>query len=99
MLGSQFDRGHVSSSRRIKQSGRISRTPLLLKLIESAGDGRSNPALKLTIDAFHRYNGYLVQSTNDGIFALFGAPVATRSKAVAIKIEPGWIRLRRHLHT
>ncbi len=35
-----------------------------------------DPALKLMIDAAHRYGGYIVQSTGDGIFALFGAPVA-----------------------
>jgi class 3 adenylate cyclase len=35
-----------------------------------------DPALKLMIDAVHRYGGYIVQSTGDGIFALFGAPVA-----------------------
>src|SRR6201984_3339523 len=35
-----------------------------------------DPALKLMIDAVHRYCGHIVQSTGDGIFALFGAPVA-----------------------
>src|SRR5580704_14630125 len=35
-----------------------------------------DPALKLMIDAVRRYDGYVVQSTGDGIFALFGAPVA-----------------------
>jgi class 3 adenylate cyclase/predicted ATPase len=35
-----------------------------------------DPALKLMIDAVHRYDGYVVQFTGDGIFALFGAPVA-----------------------
>src|SRR6266849_5339625 len=35
-----------------------------------------DPALKLMIDAAHRYDGYVVQSTGDGIFALFGAPLA-----------------------
>jgi class 3 adenylate cyclase/tetratricopeptide (TPR) repeat protein len=35
-----------------------------------------DPALKLMIDAVHRYDGYIVQSTGDGIFALFGAPSA-----------------------
>ena len=35
-----------------------------------------DPALKLMIDAVHHYDGYIVQSTGDGIFALFGAPVA-----------------------
>jgi len=34
-----------------------------------------DPALRLMIDAVHRYDGYVVQSTGDGIFALFGAPV------------------------
>src|SRR6266852_4474144 len=35
-----------------------------------------DPALKLMIDAAHLYDGYVVQSTGDGIFALFGTPVA-----------------------
>src|SRR5713226_4049828 len=35
-----------------------------------------DPALKLMMDAVHRYDGYIVQSTGDGIFVLFGAPVA-----------------------
>jgi class 3 adenylate cyclase len=35
-----------------------------------------DPALKLMMNAVHRYGGFIVQSTGDGIFALFGAPVA-----------------------
>jgi class 3 adenylate cyclase/tetratricopeptide (TPR) repeat protein len=35
-----------------------------------------DPALNLMIDAVHRYDGYVVQSTGDGVFALFGAPMA-----------------------
>jgi class 3 adenylate cyclase len=35
-----------------------------------------DPALNLMIDAVHRYDGYVVQSTGDGVFALFGAPTA-----------------------
>ena len=35
-----------------------------------------DPALRLMIDAVRRYDGYVVQSTGDGIFAIFGAPVA-----------------------
>src|SRR6516165_4018527 len=35
-----------------------------------------DPALKLMIDAVHNYDGYVAQSTGDGVFALFGAPVA-----------------------
>jgi class 3 adenylate cyclase len=35
-----------------------------------------DPVLRLMIEAVHRYGGYVAQSTGDGIFALFGAPVA-----------------------
>jgi class 3 adenylate cyclase len=35
-----------------------------------------DPALKRMMDAVHHYGGYVAQSTGDGIFALFGAPVA-----------------------
>jgi class 3 adenylate cyclase len=35
-----------------------------------------DPVLKVMIDAVGRYDGYVVQSTGDGIFALFGAPLA-----------------------
>ena len=35
-----------------------------------------DPALKLMIEAVRRYDGYVVQSTGDAIFALFGAPTA-----------------------
>src|SRR5271154_5197678 len=35
-----------------------------------------DPALRLMIDAVRRYDGYVVQSTGDGIFAIFGAPLA-----------------------
>ena len=35
-----------------------------------------DPALELMVQAVRRYDGYVVQSTGDGILALFGAPVA-----------------------
>jgi class 3 adenylate cyclase len=35
-----------------------------------------DPTLKLMIDGVRRYDGYIVQSTGDGVFALFGAPLA-----------------------
>jgi class 3 adenylate cyclase len=35
-----------------------------------------DPALTLMMEAVHRYEGYVVQSTGDGIFAFFGAPLA-----------------------
>src|ERR1700720_2166067 len=35
-----------------------------------------DPVLDLMMEAVHRYGGYVAQSTGDGIFALFGAPVA-----------------------
>jgi class 3 adenylate cyclase len=39
-----------------------------------------DPALRLMIDAVHRYGGYVAQSTGDGIFALFGAPIALQPR-------------------
>ena len=35
-----------------------------------------DPALRLMMESVQRYGGYVAQSTGDGIFALFGAPVA-----------------------
>jgi class 3 adenylate cyclase len=39
------------------------------------------PALALMSDAVARYEGHVVQSTGDGIFALFGAPIAYEDHA------------------
>jgi class 3 adenylate cyclase/tetratricopeptide (TPR) repeat protein len=51
-----------------------------MELIENLDpeDARAivDPALKLMIEAVHRYGGYVAQSTGDGIFAVFGAPIA-----------------------
>src|SRR5271163_4658280 len=51
-----------------------------------------DPAIKLMIDSAHRYGGYIVQSTGDGIFALFGAPVAhedhpQRAVLIALRMQ------------
>src|SRR5215813_11912826 len=35
-----------------------------------------DPALKLMMEAVQHYGGYVAQQTGDGIFAIFGAPVA-----------------------
>jgi len=35
-----------------------------------------DPALKLMIEAVRRFDGHIVRSTGDGVFAMFGAPVA-----------------------
>src|SRR5271156_1162390 len=56
-----------------------------------------DPALKLMIDAVRRYDGYVVQSTGDGIFALFGAPVAhedhpQRALYSALRMQEGLTR-------
>src|SRR5881409_2044878 len=40
-----------------------------------------DPALRLMMDAVHRYEGYVTQSLGDGIFALFGAPIAHEDHA------------------
>src|SRR4029077_3053735 len=61
-------------------------TALFVDIIDSTELGQNldpeearaiiDPVLGLMIDAVRRYDGYVVQSTGDGIFALFGAPVA-----------------------
>src|SRR5262245_42672952 len=53
-----------------------------------------DPALKLMIDAVHHYEGYVSQQTGDGIFALFGAPVAhgdhpQRALFAALRMQAG----------
>ncbi len=35
-----------------------------------------DPALHIMMEAVHRYDGYVAQALGDGIFALFGAPIA-----------------------
>jgi len=40
-----------------------------------------DPALRLMIESVHHYEGYIVQSTGDGVFALFGAPIACEDHA------------------
>jgi len=40
-----------------------------------------DPTLRLMMDAVHRYEGYVAQSLGDGIFALFGAPIAHEDHA------------------
>jgi class 3 adenylate cyclase len=49
-------------------------------------------ALKLMMEAVQRYGGYVAQSTGDGIFALFGAPVAhedhpQRARYAALRMQ------------
>jgi class 3 adenylate cyclase/ribosomal protein L40E len=40
-----------------------------------------DPALTLMIEAIRRYGGHVVQSTGDGVFAIFGAPIAHEDHA------------------
>jgi class 3 adenylate cyclase len=40
-----------------------------------------DPALQLMMNAVHRYEGYVAQALGDGIFALFGAPLAHEDHA------------------
>src|SRR5215467_5988283 len=51
-----------------------------------------DPALKLMMEAVQHYGGYVAQQTGDGIFALFGAPVALedhpqRALLAALRIQ------------
>lgn len=44
-----------------------------------------DPALRIMVDAVRRYEGYVVQSTGDGIFALFGIPMPIRRRCTRLK--------------
>jgi class 3 adenylate cyclase/tetratricopeptide (TPR) repeat protein len=53
-----------------------------------------DPALRIMVDAVRGYEGYVVQSTGDGIFALFGAPAAyedhpQRALYAALQMQQG----------
>ena len=61
-----------------------------------------DPALGLMINSVRRYDGHVVQSTGDGIFALFGAPVAhedhpQRSLYAALRLQEDIRRLNDRL--
>jgi class 3 adenylate cyclase/predicted ATPase len=56
-------------------------TELLRDLDPEEARSLIDPALNLMVGAVRRYNGYVVQSTGDGIFALFGAPRADEDHA------------------
>ncbi|MBI3800921.1 MAG: zinc ribbon domain-containing protein, partial [Deltaproteobacteria bacterium] len=51
-------------------------TALIEDLDPEAARRLIDPVLQLMMDAVHRYEGFVVQPTGDGIFALFGAPLA-----------------------
>ncbi len=81
----------ILSSRSALEGGRKTITALFadikgsMELIEGVDPEEArrivDPALQLMIDAVHRYEGYVAQSTGDGIFALFGAPIAHEDHA------------------
>ena len=51
-------------------------TELMEDLDPEEAQALVDPALALMIESVRHFDGYIVQSTGDGIFALFGAPVA-----------------------
>jgi class 3 adenylate cyclase/tetratricopeptide (TPR) repeat protein len=51
-------------------------TELMRELDPEEARAIIDPVLQLMMDAVRRSDGYIVQSTGDGIFALFGAPLA-----------------------
>jgi class 3 adenylate cyclase len=51
-------------------------TELMENLDPEEGRAIVEPALRIMADAVRHYDGYLVRTTGDGIFALFGAPAA-----------------------
>ncbi len=56
-----------------------------------------DPALQLMMDAAHQYEGFVAQALGDGIFALFGAPLAhedhpQRALYAALRMQEGMRR-------
>jgi class 3 adenylate cyclase len=51
-------------------------TELLETLDPEEGRAIVEPLLRIMSEAVRRYEGYVVRTTGDGVFALFGAPVA-----------------------
>jgi class 3 adenylate cyclase len=51
-------------------------TELMADLDPEEARAMVDPALRIMVEAVRHYDGYVVQSTGDGIFALFGAPAA-----------------------
>ncbi len=51
-------------------------TELMEELDPEEAQALIDPALRLMIGAVQHFDGYIVQSTGDGVFAVFGAPVA-----------------------
>jgi class 3 adenylate cyclase/predicted ATPase len=56
-------------------------TELMRELDPEEARAIVDPVLQLMMAAVHRYDGYVAQSTGDGIFAMFGAPVAHEDHA------------------
>ena len=94
--------GHAVDQSFVPEGERKLVTALFVDIINSTGLGQDldpeearaiiDPALVLMIDAVRRYDGHVVQSTGDGIFALFGAPVAhedhpQRSLYAALRLQ------------
>ena len=75
-------------------------TALIEHLDPEEGRAIIDPALRIMVDAVRRYEGYVVQTTGDGIFALFGAPLAyedhpQRAVYAALQMQQGLRELGR----
>ena len=73
-------------------------TALIEGLDPEAARAIIDPSLSIMMDAVHRYEGYVAQALGDGIFALFGAPLAhedhpQRALYAALRMQD---EMRRH---
>jgi class 3 adenylate cyclase/tetratricopeptide (TPR) repeat protein len=79
-------------------------TELMEELDPEEAQAIVDPALQMMIEAVRHYDGYIVQSTGDGIFALFGAPIAhedhpQRALYAALRMQDGIRRYSDSLRT
>ena len=79
ITGSEDDAKEISSGERKVITVLFADIKGSMELIENLDpeDARAivEPALQLMIDAVIHFGGYVVQTTGDGIFAMFGAPI------------------------
>jgi class 3 adenylate cyclase len=66
-------------------------TELMRDIVPEEALSTIDPVLRLMGEAVRRFDGYVVQSTGDGIFAIFGAPAAYEE---TIPNGPSMLRLR-----
>jgi class 3 adenylate cyclase len=70
-------------------------TALMEGLDPEAAHAIVDPVLRIMVEAVHRYGGYVVRSTGDGIFALFGTPGPATGRCTGLHLCVAYDQRRR----